>query len=189
VALPGHALRLVKVWSIPVTNEGRFTLEGETASRPYVTPHCSVGTTTRRTPFACGTPSASFVEISQNERLFSLEAEIDFRAYPVYLHRENGTSNLALPSHALLLLPVESKSVGNEGHFPLEAERVFRPSFASHCSRLTETWNVVLADLGLQAVRVWWKSVSNEGHFTLEDVKVFRPYLPSHCSMVTKASH
>jgi hypothetical protein len=63
---------------------------------------------------------------------------------------------------------VFSKSVCNEGHFTLRAERVFPPYLASHCSRVSETSIMVLAGHGLPAVQVWPKSVNNEVHFTLD---------------------
>jgi hypothetical protein len=43
-----------------------------------------------------------------------------------------------LPAHALQAMQVRSKTVSNEGHFILGAERVFRPYFPQDCSGVTE---------------------------------------------------
>jgi hypothetical protein len=45
---------------------------------------------------------------------------------------------MALPTHALRAVQVRLKSVGNEGYFSLEAEKVFRPYLPSDWSGVTE---------------------------------------------------
>jgi hypothetical protein len=51
-------------------------------------------------------------------------------------------SKVALPIDAPETLKVWSKSVPNEGYFTLETERVSRHYLASHCSWVTEAWNL-----------------------------------------------
>jgi hypothetical protein len=81
---------------------------------------------------------------------------------------------------------VRLKWVSNEGHFTLEAERVFCPYHLSHRSGVTEICDMALPAHALQAVQVRLKSVTNEGHFNLEAKTAFPPYLHSHCRVVTE---
>jgi hypothetical protein len=57
---------------------------------------------------------------------------------------------------------------GNEGHFTIEAETVFRPYHPTHWFGVTEKRHMELPAHALQAVQVRLIAVSNEGHFTLE---------------------
>jgi hypothetical protein len=65
-------------------------------------------------------------------------------------------------------MPERLNSVGNEGHFTLDAERDFRLCLTSHCSAVTQVSHMALTVLALQAVQDRLKSVINVGHFTLE---------------------
>jgi hypothetical protein len=71
----------------------------------------------------------------------------------------------------------------------LEAEAIFRPSLASHCSGVTETAHLAHPTHALEALQVWSKSVSNETHFTYDAEVIFHPYLASHSSWVTETLH
>jgi hypothetical protein len=61
-------------------------------------------------------------------------------------------------SHASLV-----KIGGNEGHFTRDAEAVFHPYLAYHCSGVTATSYLALPAHALKAVLVWSKLVGNEG--------------------------
>jgi hypothetical protein len=92
-------------------------------------------------------------------------------------------------SHALKAVEVCSKSIGSEGYFTREAERVFPPYFASHCSAVTETSHLAIPTHALQAVQVWSKSVGNEEHAIPEAEAVPRTFLSLHCRGVTLTIH
>jgi hypothetical protein len=93
---------------------------------------------------------------------------------------------MASTAHALQEVQVRLKSVGNEGQFTHKAETLFRPCLPSHCSGVTEIYNMPVTAHALRVVQSRVISVGNEGYFTLEDERVSRPYLPSHCSGVTE---
>jgi hypothetical protein len=75
---------------------------------------------------------------------------------------------MALPAHALKMLPVRYKSPTNEGYFTLVVETVFRPYLLSHCSEFTEICHSPLPAHALTAVQASLQSFSNEGYFTLD---------------------
>jgi hypothetical protein len=52
---------------------------------------------------------------------------------------------MALAAHALRAVQVRLKSVNNEGHFTLEAEKVLCPYLASHCNGVNEICDIALA--------------------------------------------
>jgi hypothetical protein len=80
---------------------------------------------------------------------------------------------MALTAHELEAVQVTWTSVNNEGHFTLEAERVFRPYLPSHCSGVTEVCHMELPAHALRAVQARLKSFSDEGNFTIEANGVF----------------
>jgi hypothetical protein len=86
---------------------------------------------------------------------------------------ETETSYLALRADTLQIVKVWSKPVSNEGHFSLEAERLFRLYFTSYFSGVTETSHLALRTHSIPAVEVCSKSVGNEGHFTGEGDRSF----------------
>jgi hypothetical protein len=51
---------------------------------------------------------------------------------------------MALTARALQALQVRLKSVNNEGHSTLKAEKVFRTYFLSHCGGVPEIFNMAL---------------------------------------------
>jgi hypothetical protein len=61
---------------------------------------------------------------------------------------------MALSAHALRPVQITLKSVSNEGHFTLEAETDFSPYLFSHCSGMTEIWEMALSAQALEAVPV-----------------------------------
>jgi hypothetical protein len=61
---------------------------------------------------------------------------------------------MALLTHALEAVRVKLKSVSNERHFTLVAERVFRPYLPSHCIGLTEMRNMALPAHAVRPVQV-----------------------------------
>jgi hypothetical protein len=89
--------------------------------------------------------------------------------------RVTETPILPLSAHTLQAVQVLSKSVGNEGDFTREAEIVFRPYLATHCSGVIETSHLVVPNHATEAVQLWARSVGNEGNFTREAETVFRP--------------
>jgi hypothetical protein len=92
---------------------------------------------------------------------------------------------LTLPAHALQAEQVRLKSVGNEGHFTLEHETVFRRISPTIAVGL-QSFHKVLAAHMLKAMQRRMNTVGNESHFTLEIETLFRPYLPYDCSGVTR---
>jgi hypothetical protein len=74
---------------------------------------------------------------------------------------------MALPAHALQAVQVRFKSVGNEGHFTLEAESFIHSYLPTNCSGVIGICLMALPTHALQAANVRVKSVSNEGHFIL----------------------
>jgi hypothetical protein len=75
---------------------------------------------------------------------------------------------MTLIERALRAVQVSFKSVSNEWHFTLEAERVLRPCLPSHNIAVTEICHVALPVYALGVEQVRWNSVSNEGHITHE---------------------
>jgi hypothetical protein len=63
---------------------------------------------------------------------------------------------------------VWSKSVGTEGYFTREHERVSHLYLAHQWSVVTETSCLKVPAFALQPGKVWSKSVCNEWHFTRE---------------------
>jgi hypothetical protein len=102
-------------------------------------------------------------------------------------------AHLALLTSPLQAVQVGSQSVGNEGHFALEAETVFRPYVERLCSGVTDTTHPALSARALDAEQDWSKWVRKGGHFTLEDKRVLPSYPPSHSpslsSGVNETSH
>jgi hypothetical protein len=64
-------------------------------------------------------------------------------------------------SYALEAVHVRLKSVSNEVHFTLKAERVFRPYLPLHCTGFYRTCDMALPSHTIEAMQVRWKSVSN----------------------------
>jgi hypothetical protein len=89
------------------------------------------------------------------------------------------------PAHALQHSQVWWKSVSNDGHFTLVAERVLRPCVDYLSIWANQTSYMRFPAHVLQSAQVWWKSVSNEGHFTVLVQTVFRTYCGYHCMAVT----
>jgi hypothetical protein len=87
------------------------------------------------------------------------------------------------------VLQVWSKSGSNEGQFTLEAETIFRPYLASHCSGLTLKSEMILPRHAPDPMQDWFISVSKEDHFTLEAKTVFCPYLTSRFPGVNETRH
>jgi hypothetical protein len=85
---------------------------------------------------------------------------------------------MVLPAHVLQAMQVRMKSINQEGHFTLEAERLSRPYIPQDFSEVTEKYHMVLPAYALQELRVRLKSVSNEGYFILEVETVIRPMSP-----------
>jgi hypothetical protein len=92
---------------------------------------------------------------------------------------------VALPTHALQLAQVWSKSVSNEGHFNLMPKEFFVPISTTTVlrRRIRHTSYV------LQLAQVCSKWVSNEGHFTLDAQRVFCSYIDYHCIAATHTSY
>jgi hypothetical protein len=93
---------------------------------------------------------------------------------------------MAVPAHPLQAVQVGLKSVSNEGHYILVAEKVFRPYPDTHCTGVTDIYHVTIPAHATRAVQVRLKPVSNEGRFTLQAETHFPPYLPSHYSGVNE---
>jgi hypothetical protein len=85
---------------------------------------------------------------------------------------------MAGPAHVLRPVQARLKSLSNEGHFILEAERVSHPYLLLHCSGVTERCHMALPAHALHAAQCRLKSVRNEGQFTLEAETVFCLYRP-----------
>jgi hypothetical protein len=76
--------------------------------------------------------------------------------------------DVTFPAHASHAVQVRLKSDSNEGHFILEAERVFHPFLPWHCSGVTEIYEMEPPVQVIEAVQVRLKSVYNEGLFILK---------------------
>jgi hypothetical protein len=66
---------------------------------------------------------------------------------------------MALLAHALQAVQIRLNSVSNEGHFTLEAEKLFRPYLPSHCSGVNEICHMELLVHALGSAQVRLKSV------------------------------
>jgi hypothetical protein len=65
-----------------------------------------------------------------------------------------------------------------EGFPTREAETVFRPYLALHCSGVTQKSLFELTVHGLQAMQVWLNLLSNEGILSARSRKLFTPISP-----------
>jgi hypothetical protein len=74
---------------------------------------------------------------------------------------------MALPAHAPLIVKVRFKYGCQYGYFTIQAETVFRPYLASHCSGVSGIWDMALRTNALRAVQVRMKLVSHEGYFSV----------------------
>jgi hypothetical protein len=154
VALPGHALQAVQVRFKSVGNEGHFTPEAETIFCPYRIAAGLVKYHTRHSKLVrckqcCLGPNGLLMKGTLLFRPKKFFARLHSNCSGM-----TETSHMALPSHALQAVQVVFKSVSDEGHFTLEAETVFRPCLAWHCSRVPVTSRVVLPAHWLLTVQV-----------------------------------
>jgi hypothetical protein len=85
---------------------------------------------------------------------------------------------MTLVAHALYVVQVRLKSVGNEEHFTQEAEKFFRLYLPLHLSGATVIYHMAVPAHEFRTVHFILKSISSEGHFILEDERVFRRLSP-----------
>jgi hypothetical protein len=81
------------------------------------------------------------------------------------------------------------KSGSIKGHFNREAERVFRPYLAFHCSGVAEELHVTLPPHAPKLVQYWLKSGTNKGHFTFLTERFARTCLASILARESNYTH
>jgi hypothetical protein len=133
LVLPTHSLNAVQVCSKLVSNEGHLTLEDKIISSSYLASYWS------------GVTETSHVALLN---MLSKHCRFGW-------NRSATKSTLLFKSNQFFFSIWWSKSVTNEGHFTLDAERVFDPFLAALCRRVTETTHGFLPAHGLQGVQVW----------------------------------